>query len=126
MHKVPAYLLVVLFVGISLILFGVVFGTYGVDVWVLEKKDVASFLKELGFACIIGFLISVIIERAAREEEIRIFDTFVKESGSNVLKAVYGQNISQELFEDAWRGERSTDDQRSARPAKGIAIGQPH
>jgi hypothetical protein len=86
--------------GIILVLSGGIFSEHGFNIIssVFTKDDTSAFLKELGFACIIGFFISVIIERAARKEEVLLFDRYVKESGRNVLKAVYGHNISNELF----------------------------
>ena len=79
MQKVPVYLVTVLLGGIGLILLGVVFSTHGVDIGPLDKKDLASFFKEMGFACVIVFMIAVIIERAAKQEQVELFDKFVKD-----------------------------------------------
>jgi hypothetical protein len=101
MHRISIYLRVLLIMGILLVLVGGIYSEHGFDIVpsIFTKDDASTFLKELGFASIIGFLVSVIIERAAREEEVLLFERYVKESGKNVLKAVYGNNISNELFD---------------------------
>ena len=97
MKNTPQSIYIILLVGIVLILSGVIYSEHGYKL-LLDVKDISSILKELGFACVIAFVVSVIIEKAARQEEVRIFEKYIKDSGSNVLKAIYGNNISDILF----------------------------
>jgi hypothetical protein len=101
MSRISTYLYFIVVAGILLVLAGVIYEEHGFNTTfsIFTRNDISSFLKELGFACIIGFLVSVIIERAARDEEVLIFDRYIKESGKNVLKAVYGHNVSDTLFD---------------------------
>jgi hypothetical protein len=54
--------------------------------------------KELGVAFLIAFVISIVIEKKAREERDRLFRTQMHRVQKNVLEAVYARKIPDDYF----------------------------
>jgi hypothetical protein len=63
-----------------------------------EVEPVSLILKELGVAFLIAFVISIVIEKKAREERDRLARTQMHRVQKNVLEAVYARKIPDDYF----------------------------
>lgn len=88
-----------LWVGVIAIFTGVVFATLGFNADPFTKKDISSFIKELGFAFVIAYIITITVEFSARRE----YNSLVLESNRmfsrNMYEYIYDVNLSEDVFD---------------------------
>jgi hypothetical protein len=89
-----------LIIGIVLILVGIIYSMHGIGLpGLLDVKSISSFIKEVGFAFMIAFVLSIAIESKARREHNALVQTHLHALNRNVFQALYGIRTPQGLFE---------------------------
>jgi len=88
-----------LWLGVIAIFIGVVFATLGFNADPFTKKDISSFIKEIGFAFVIAYIITITVEFSARRE----YNSLVLESNRmfsrNMYEYIYDVNLSEDVFD---------------------------
>lgn len=87
--------------GAFLILLGILYNDHGVGIFTLfEKKTVALFISELGFAFVIAFVISVGIEMRSRREHNALVAMQLAAANRNIFEAIYKVRMPPEVFQE--------------------------
>ncbi|MBI2716918.1 MAG: hypothetical protein HYX37_21095 [Rhizobiales bacterium] len=89
-------------IGSLLIIAGIIYPTYGRELAYsqigLDLKQVSAFLKELGFAFIISFVVAWLIEANARREYIQFVEETSQQLSVSIYEFLYNVNLPPKVF----------------------------